>query len=203
MAPLSIAALRKLRSIAARCSRVEHEAEDVVQDVLLAAIAQGRSVADPDFTAWAAGAIRLRALFLARTSVRRRRRERTFATTRHAKQAAVLRLPKAFVEGLPPSRRVVALLINLGMTRREIAYLLGLTDVALRQRLAGLRRAVAAAGVSPLPVSEHLDEMPRGLARRALKAALPRRSIRQFAVRDPDGLTILISSGHVLPGDGN
>lgn len=204
MPPLSIASLRRLRSIAARCSRVQHEAEDVVQDILLSAVAEGRNTADPSFMAWAAGAIRLRARFVARTAARRTRRESDYATARQpAKAAPGLRLPESFVESLPPSRRVVALLVNLGMSRHEIAYLLGLTDVALRQRIAGLRKAMAAAGVNPLPVIEQCGDVPRGLARRALKAALPRRPIRQFAVRDPDGLTILISGGHVSPDDGN
>lgn len=204
MPPLSVAALRRLHALAARYSRVRHEADDIVQDVLLAAVAQGRSVVDPAFMAWATGAIRLRALFLARTAARRTRRESAYAAEAPtARPAPLLRLPKAFVEELPPSRRILALLVNLGMNRNEIAYLLGLTDVALRQRIAGLRRAMASAGVSFLPVAERCGDARRGLARRALKAALPQRPLRQFAVRDPDGLTILISGGHVCPNRGN
>lgn len=98
---------------------------------------------------------------------------------------------------------MVALLVNLGMSRREIAYLLGLSDVALRQRIAGLRRAVEKSGVRPHAVGESHQDVPLGLARRRLKAALPPRPIRQFAVRDPDGTIILISGGHVWGRCGN
>jgi RNA polymerase sigma-70 factor (ECF subfamily) len=201
---LSAATLRSLRAVAARHSRVAHEVDDVIQDVLLAAVAEGKDIGDPNFAAWAAGAVRLRSRFLARTAARRLRRENAYAATpRPARQQPALRLPKTFIERLAPSRRIVALLVNLGMDRREIAYLLGLSDVALRQRIVGLRKAVAAEGLRPLPVLERDADPQRGLARRALKAALPPRTIRQFAVRDPDGMTILVSGGHVLDGGGN
>ena len=190
--------------MAARHSRVAHEVDDVIQDVLLAAVAEGRDTGDSGFAAWAAGAIRLRSRFLARTAARRLRREHASAASpQPARQRPALRLPKTFVDRLAPSRRVLALLINLGMDRREIAYLLGLNDVALRQRIAGLRKAAAAEGLRPLPVLERDAEAPRGLIRRALKAALPPRTIRQFAVRDPDGMTILVSGSHILEGGGN
>ncbi len=205
MPQLSVATLNSLRAIAVRHSRVRHEVDDLIQDVLLAAVAQGKDIGDPGFPAWAAGAIRLRSRFLARTAARRTRREGAYAATPHStKTGLALRIPNSFVEGLPPSRRIVALLINLGMGRKEVAYLLGLTDVAMRQRLAGLKKAMTEAGVSPLPVLESdSGGLPRGLVRRGLKAALPPRKIRQFAVRDPDGLTILISSGHVSDAGGN
>jgi len=190
--------------MAARHSRVAHEVDDVVQDVLLAAVAEGKDLGDPRFAAWAAGAVRLRSRFLARTAARRIRRERVYAASpQPSKQLPAVRLPTDFVDRLPPSRRVVALLVNLGMDRREIAYLLGLSDVALRQRIAGLRKALAAEGLRPLPVLERDAEAPRGLIRRALKAALPPRTLRQFAVRDPDGITILVASGHVSEAGGN
>jgi DNA-directed RNA polymerase specialized sigma24 family protein len=201
---LSIATLRRLSAVAARHSRVEHEVDDVIQDVLLAAVAQGKDIGDPGFAAWAAGAVRLRSRFLARTAARRVRREGVYAAMPQSTKAApTLRLPDAFVESLPSSRRIVALLVNLGMGRKEIAYLLGLTDIALRQRLAGLRKAMTAGGVRPLSMLEPDSGLPRGLARRGLKAALPPRRIRQFAVRDPDGVTILISDGHVSDAGGN
>jgi DNA-directed RNA polymerase specialized sigma24 family protein len=207
LSKLSVATLRSLRAIAARHSRVQHELDDVVQDVLLAAMAQGKDIGDPHFTAWAAGAIRLRSRFLARTAARRKRREGAYASTPRSTNAATLRLPDTFIEGLPPSRRIVALLVNLGMGRKEIAYLLGLTDIALRQRLAGLKKAMAAAGVCPQSVQEPDSDRPSGLARRSLKVALPPRPVRQFAVRDPDGMTILIagptSGGHISDGGGN
>lgn len=195
--------MRGLRAIAARHVRVEYEIDDVVQDILLAAVAEGRSLADPNFMAWATGAVKLRSRFLARTAGRRQRRERAFAAPRPTRQEPLRRLPRAFVDRLPPSRRVVALLINLGMARHEIAYLLGISDVAMRQRLAGLKKAMAEADITPLLAMECETATPDGLRRRALKSALPPRPMRQFAVRDPDGLTILISGDHVSAPRGN
>lgn len=201
---MSLALLRSLRSVAARHAHVAHEADDIVQDVLLAAIAQGRSPSDANFMAWAAGAVRLRSRFLARTAGRRSRREGAYAALRQAAEPGLaFRMPKAFIDQLPPSRRVVALLVNLGMDRSEIAYLLGLSDVALRQRVAGLKKAVTAGGLRPLPALERDVGAPRGLVRRAMKAALHPRPVRQFAVRDPDGMTILIAGGHVSDSGGN
>jgi DNA-directed RNA polymerase specialized sigma24 family protein len=201
--PLSAAALRGLRAVAARHARVEHEIDDVVQDILLAAIAEGRSLADPTFMAWASGAVRLHSRFLARTAGRRQRRERAFAAPRPIRQEPLRRLPRTFVDSLPPGRRLLALLINLGMGRQEIAYLLGITDVAMRQRLAGLRKAMADADIRPTFAMERQADSPDGLLRRALKSSLPPRPVRQFAVRDPDGLTILISGDHVSAPRGN
>jgi hypothetical protein len=98
---------------------------------------------------------------------------------------------------------VVALLINLGMGRREIAYLLGLSDVAMRQRITGVRRAFAAfAGEAESEPQASFSA--NGLARRALKASLPKCRERRFAIRDPDGLPIFFSaSDHVSGGGGN
>ena len=203
MPQLSMSTLRVLQALATRHSVVAHEADDVVQDILLSAISQGRSPADPNFMAWAAGAIRLRARFLARCAARRTRRETAHASSRDVGANLRKRLPPEFVESLPPSRRLVALLINLGMGRREIAYLLGLNDAALRQRIAGLRKAVEVSGVRPQPFIERQADTSAGLARRALKTALPPRPIRQFAVRDPDGMPIFFSTSHVSNRHGN
>jgi DNA-directed RNA polymerase specialized sigma24 family protein len=200
---LSVGTLVALRRIASRCSAVPHEAEDLVQDILLSAIEKGRDCADPAFLPWASGAIRNHARFTARTAVRRKRREGVHALEHEPSAQPLPRFPEPFIAALPRSRRVVALLINLGMGRREIAYLLGLSDIAMRQRIAGVRKAFAdfgvAAEVSPQPAFP-----PDGLARRALKTSLPKLGGQRFAVRDPDGLPIFFSTGgHVSPGRGN
>jgi DNA-directed RNA polymerase specialized sigma24 family protein len=198
---LSTSRIEALMRMAARCSVVPHEAEDLVQDVLLCAIEKNRDCGDPGFLPWASGAIRNSARFAARTAARRKRREHAYAHTPAGAARPLPRLPEAFVSTLAHSRRVVALLVNLGMGRREIAYLLDLSDVAMRQRIAGLRRAFAdfAGAVESEPRTPRQAD---GLARRALKAALPTRRERRFAVRDPDGLPIFFSaSGHV-PGVG-
>jgi RNA polymerase sigma-70 factor (ECF subfamily) len=123
---LSTDTIEALMRVAACCSVVRHEAEDLVQDVLLAAIEKGRDCGDASFLPWAAGAIRNRARFVARTAVRRKRREHTYSVEHERSPHSSPRFPDTFVITLPRSRRVVALLINLGMGRREIAYLLGL-----------------------------------------------------------------------------
>ena len=47
--------LSQLRKVASRYSRVSHEAEDLVQDVLIAAIERGRDCGEPGFLPWALG----------------------------------------------------------------------------------------------------------------------------------------------------
>ena len=190
---LSIATIETLIRVAVRCSAIRHEAEDLVQDVLLCAIEKNRDCSDPTFLRWASGAIRNRARFAARTAVRRKRREHAYAAEHDHSAHSLPRFPDTFIVTLPRSRRVLALLINLGMGRSEIAYLLGLSDMAIRQRIAGVRKAFSLfageAGSNP-PASFPAD----GLARRALKASLPKGGQRQFAVRDPDGTPIFFSS---------
>jgi hypothetical protein len=117
----------------------------------------------------------------------------TDQSLRSSETANLPRFPDIFIAALPRSRRVVALLINLGMGRREIAYLLGLSDMAMRQRIAGVRKAFADfAGEAES--DPHASFPANGLARRALKASLPKRGERRFAVRDPDGTPIYFSS---------
>ncbi|HTV68726.1 MAG TPA: sigma factor [Rhizobiaceae bacterium] len=200
---LSVGTLVALRRIASRCSAVPHEAEDLVQDILLSAIEKGRDCADPAFLPWASGALRNHARFAARTAARRKRRESVHALEHEPSAQSLPRFPEPFTAALPRSRRVVALLINLGMGRREIAYLLGLSDIAMRQRIAGVRKAFADfAGAAE--AGTHTPFPPDGLARRALKASLPKHGEKRFAARDPDGLPILFSTGgHVSPGRGN
>jgi DNA-directed RNA polymerase specialized sigma24 family protein len=190
---LSTVTIETLMHVAARCSVIRHEAEDLVQDVLLSAIEKNRDCGDPSFLPWASGAIRNRARFAARTAVRRKRREHAYAVTYERSAHSLPRFPDTFIITLPRSRRVVALLINLGMGRAEIAYLLGLSDMAMRQRIAGVRKAFADfAGDAE---SDPYASFPaNGLARRGLKASLPKRGERRFAVRDPDGTPIYFSS---------
>jgi DNA-directed RNA polymerase specialized sigma24 family protein len=190
---LSTDTIEALMRVAARCSVVPHEAEDLVQDVLLSAIEKDRDCGDSSFLPWASGAIRNSARFAARTAARRKRREHAYAVGHQRSAQSLPRFPDTFIATLTRSRRVVALLINLGMGRREIAYLLGLSDMAMRQRIAGVRKAFAkfageAEGDShpPFPAD--------GLARRALKTSLPKRGDRRLAVRDPDGTPIFFSS---------
>lgn len=192
MAAPSAGTIQTLMRVALRCSLVRYEAEDLMQEVLLSAIEKHRDCGDPDFLPWAAGAIRNRARLAARTAVRRKRREHAYAITREHIAHAPSRFSDTFIATLPQSRRVVALLINLGMGRREIAYLLGLTDVAMRQRLTGVRKALA--GFTGDAEGDPDTAFPAdGVARRALKSSLPKRGERRLAVRDPDGMPVFFS----------
>jgi DNA-directed RNA polymerase specialized sigma24 family protein len=200
---LSTSKIKALMRVAARYSRIPHEAEDLVQDVLLSVIEKNRDCGDPSFLPWASGAIRNCARLAARTAARRKRREYAYAVEHDRSGHSLPRFPDTFIATLPRSRRVVALLINLGMGRREIVYLLGLSDMAMRQRIAGVRKAFA--DFAGEVESDHHASFPaNGLARRALKASLPKCRERRFAVRDPDGLPIFFSArGHVSNVGGN
>lgn len=199
----SIDTIDALMRVAWRCSTVRHEAEDLVQDVLLSAIEKQRDCADPGFLPWACGAIRNCAKFAARTAARRKRRELAYAVERDWSAPVPRRFPDAFVAALPRSRRVVASLINLGMGRLEIAHLLGLSDTAMRQRIAGVRKAFSQ-HAAPADLHPGAALPPNGLARRALKESLPKHGQRRFAVRDPDGLAIFFAaSDHVSGLGGN
>lgn len=195
--------LATLRHCASRHSRVDHEADDLVQDVLLQAVAGGWRITDPGFMAWAKGAIRNHARFVARTAARRRARETVWETTNVAPNASP-RFSQEFTSSLPPAQRVVALLVNLGLDRAEITHLLGLSDVAFRQRLSGLRKAFDAFGGEAALFDGYLPAAGDGPARRSLKSVLRPHAARAFAIRDPDGIPIFFSKrDHVLPGDGN
>jgi len=201
---LSISTLRRMRNHAERMSARPDEAEDLVQDVLLAAVSQGRSVHDEKFLAWAFGAIRLHARFVARGAVRRRRRETEYSTQDRAPTEDLPHLPEAFVSTLPPSLQILARLVALGLGRGEITYLLSVSDTAFRQRVRALRKAVASAGIgidslSTSGPARTLD----GLRRRGLIQALERHSGHRIAVADPDGQNILLTVAHILPAAGN
>lgn len=192
-----------LRQCAVRHSRASHEADDLVQDVLLMAVAKGRKITDPDFVAWARGAIRNHARFTARTAARRRARETAWEAS-VATPGMPARFSPAFISSLPPAQRVLSLLINLELGRAEITHLLGLSDTAFRQRLSGLRKAFLVFGDDATDIGGFPSLAGDGPARRALKSILRPHAPRVFAIRDPDGIPIFFSKrDHVLPGGGN
>lgn len=195
--------LSALRQCARRHSRVAHEADDLLQDVLLSALAAGRRITDPGFVAWAKGAIRNHARFTARTAARRRLREAASPVPDGVPDAPP-RFSPLFIASLPPAQRVLALLVNLGLGRAEITHLLGVSDMAFRQRLSGLRRAFDAFGAEAASCDGFSPLSADGPARRSLKQALKPHAPRAFAIRDPDGIPIFFSRrDHVSPEDGN
>lgn len=198
--------LRKLRRIASRWARSAAEADDLVQDALVVAVESARAFDSPQFYAWASAVIRRRALFVARTEGRRRRRDANFAVdAAYAMSPSdALSLPRAFVDSLSPSLQTVALLVNSGLGREEIASVLRISDMSLRQRISSLRKAWQKhgfeAGISDPP---RRSRPPCGLQRRVLKGMVMTAPNARFAIADPDGHAILIGIAHISNGCGN
>lgn len=180
---------RDLTAIARRHSRRADEVDDLVQDALLEALRVGRAdLDDPRTLRWLGGVIRNRARLLARTGARRQRREGQWVETRSAPDDHVEPAHLAdIVAALPPSLRIVAMLLLTGHSRSEIAYLLALSGTALRQRLTGLRRALGARGIVLPPEAPGLSlDLAYGRIRDALLPMLVARG-GAFASHDPDG----------------
>ncbi|NDV00122.1 sigma factor [Pseudoroseicyclus tamaricis] len=168
------AARARLMATARAASRREEDAEDLLQEALVAAWAAGRL----EDGAYVTGIIRRQAAMAARGAARRRARESAWAALPAASSEEAEEAP---LPPLPPALERVARLAQAGCTRAEIRWLLGLTDAALRQRLAALRGKLAG---RPLPP----QIAGAGGARRAdLRAVLARRPEARFASHDPDG----------------
>jgi len=202
----------RLLQEAQRASRRRPEAEDLFQTVWLAAVEAGRG--DLSCAAnrrWFVGALRRRALFDARTAVRRRTREQRVASTDahtgpDSGQSA--EVPVWFVERLPPKLRTTALLALTGHSKREILWLLRMNEPALRQRIADIRRRWRAEGGGSLEGASGLSgPLDFGIIRRALLP--PARSPGVvLASHDPDGHLFAVSTsrkpgGRQLGGGSN
>lgn len=192
---LSVSCLRVLHQMALRHAFTSDEADDLVQDVLLAAIEQERDFDGAPFLRWASGVLRRRAMFLARTAGRRKRREAVYAHGVVSAPEPRKKLPRQFIDSLPPALQTVALLANAGLGRREIVGLLRISDTALRQRISALRRAWKRSGVAA-DVVEILqsNSPPRGVPPRSIEATLVKLPRGRLAVADPDGHSIYLSS---------
>ena len=201
--------------IAEQYSRRPEEVDDLVQDLLLGAVATGKDCSDARFMAWGRGFLRNRAAFIARTEGRRKKREERFYEGEPAPDPPVAQLPERFIVRLRPSLHIVARLVNCGLNRQEIQYLLSIADTAFRQRLAGLRREWKAYLDSEGHSGEHTDDPIRtlasGLLRRSLiqsfrKPAKERYNAgRIIGSHDPDGhlFTIRALFDHKMIGRGN
>ena len=183
---------RQLAVQARAFSHVPQEAEDLLQDTLVAGLQAGR-----DDHAWLVGTMRQLAAMTARTAVRRRRREQdavitdvtAIDTTGAMKPAAVDELLRA----LPPAgRRLVTLALH-GLDAEEIRWILAITPTAFRQRLTSIRKVLqrlpnVAVDVETAMGAPRTGDHSFGLMRRALKAALHGR----------DGLGSHDHDGHLL-----
>lgn len=203
---LSRSQYQALLRLAAFHAHRRDEAEDLLHDALIAAIAQGRRPWQ-EGVAWFRGVLRQQAAMTARGAVRRRRREALAAVPDHA-EPAVLPEPWRAVTALPRGLRIVALLILTGHNRGEICHLLRIADETLRQRLCALRRKLGEIEAGePLAEFAWLNEsLATGVLRRALLPVV-RLGEASFGSHDPDGhlFTVKISGSgpHKMPGGGN
>lgn len=186
---------RDLHALARRVARRSDEADDLVQQAVLAALEAGRTdLSAPETRRWLAGVIRNRAAFDARTSARRRRRETAWSDTLAPQRTPDEGAPDDAVRHLSPALRVTALLALSGHTRQEIGWLLNLSDEALRQRVSQLRKALARAEGDQ--AAGPAGTLAFGRIRRALLA--PARRDQVFlASHDPDGHLFLVSRSQI------
>jgi DNA-directed RNA polymerase specialized sigma24 family protein len=178
---------------ARKWSRRADEAQDLVQDALVEALE--RSKTDwraPEETAWLRGVVRRRAAFEARSAVRRRRREALAARVTGGAEGHVRQgweWSEQMLASLPPSLRVLAVLVAADLTGAEIRWALRLTDTAFRKRLSALRKAVQQVLEDP----DATVTVPRrpgfalGALRGELLRALKRQGNAALAAHDPDG----------------
>jgi len=195
-----------LLRLAAFHAQRRDEAEDLLHDALIAAIAQGRRPWQEGL-AWFRGVLRQQAAMQARGAVRRRRRETLAAVPDHAEPVA-LPEPWISVAALPKSLRIVALLILTGHNRAEICHLLRIADETLRQRLCALRRKLGGVRAGE-PLAE-FTMLTGGLAAGALRRALlpvVKMGGASFGSYDPDGhlfaVKIVGRTAHKTPDGGN
>jgi DNA-directed RNA polymerase specialized sigma24 family protein len=190
-----------LLRLARRHARIKDEAEDLLHDALIAAVAAGR-LPWREGTAWFSGVLRQRAAMDARSALRRRRREAD-ADAPPSLEMGGLPPPWPVIAALTPALRIVALLIMTGHNRAEIAHLLRLSDETLRQRVSALRRKLKSEG----PAMEFTG-LGDGLAFGALRQALlPATRASHLGSHDPDGhlftVKIVRTGPHKNPGRGN
>ena len=210
---LTLAVHRTLRAQALRLCRCADEADDLVQETLLAGLLAGRH----DLP-WLSGVLRRQAAMAARAAVRRRRREAQAEL--HADDVAAAASPQEtgppaphlpWLATLPPSARRLAVLALHGLSADEIRWILRIEPTAFRQRLTRIRQTLAAQ--SPMVRAESIAlsqlrdparsvDLAFGLARRALKAAM--QAGEGLGTHDPDGHLLLIDAGaHTSPSRGN
>lgn len=198
-----MATLREVRELlivaARRYSRVRHEAEDLAHDLIVAALRRRLRLEDDGFTRAANASARRHGAFTARSAARRRARESFYALEAGSWQSdEPITTEVVASRPLPAALHTTLLLLILGHTRSELRSALGLTDVALRKRLQGLRaRAPIARPVLAKPLSSSPLELRRAQVRLAPRLAALLQATgssgRLVAVSDGDGHGIIFS----------
>lgn len=188
------AAYNQLLALARRCSRQPADADDLLQDALIEAIRVGRAdFTRPEHRRWLAGVMRNKAKMAARGATRGRTRDTAWQETHTSSSTAADETPvSTLLSGLPPSLKSVVALALSGHDRREIAYLLRLDDVTLRQRISTLGKRLRAAGLELPAGTPGLGlNLAYGRIRDALLPALLREG-GVFASHDPDGHLFIV-----------
>jgi RNA polymerase sigma-70 factor (ECF subfamily) len=204
---MTLAEYRTCIAIARRLAGRRDEAEDLLQDALLAGIRAGRlDVAGAADRAWLVGTMRNLALARARGESRRRRRETRWTAEQPASVTPASPAGDdrdAILARLSEGTRRVAVLALHGLDGDEIQYVLGLKPAAFRQRLTALRRALgnlpeplraealALAYAAPRRAGE--PRLDVGLIRRALLHHL--RASGGLGTHDPDGHLLALTTG--------
>jgi RNA polymerase sigma-70 factor (ECF subfamily) len=180
---------------ARRRSRLADEAGDLLQSALLAAIeAQRGDMTRSENRRWLVGVLRNRALHEARSAARRRQRESAYMLRNTAEEAALAEEVEPFVTTLPPALRTTALLAFTGHTKPEIAWLLSLSDAALRKRLSEIRQRWRQSGLPILPgLGDPRGDLPFGHIRRTLISRVQDAHV-VLASHDPDGHLFVVTS---------
>jgi len=166
------------------------EAEDLFQTALLAAVEAGRAdMSCINNRRWLIGVLRNRAAFDARSAVRRRRRETSLAPLDNPQTRNSVSTTN-FVRTLSPILRTTARLALTGHTKAEVAWLLRISDSALRQRIVQIKRGWRHFD------GRHVSEL------RGLKGGLAFGRIRQALIKAPCRDNLILSShdpsGHLF-----
>lgn len=190
----------RLVAFARRWSSRIDEAEDVVQDALIEALKCGRSdLDDAGNIKWLTGVIRNGARMRARTAARRKLRDGAWLSMQGgASKPGISGSRRGGLETLPRALKAVAALALSGHNRREIAYLLRISDAALRQRILVLKREFARRGAT-MPEGDTAGltmDLPYGRIREALMPGFARHG-GFLASHDPDGHLFYVSRSQI------
>lgn len=203
--------IKALHRQALRLVATPADAQDLVQETLLAGLCAGRSDA-----VFLHGVLRKQAAMAWRSAGRRLAREvmaddiAPSHPPEEACEAALAPGLAAWISARPRALRQLAVLALHGLDPAEIRWLLGLAPAAFRQRVAALRSAVATAPDELRANLRVLAQRPGAgrpataavVSRRALKAALARKP--GVATHDPDGHALAIRGlPHVSASRGN
>ena len=197
---------QQLRSQALSLVRQRQDAEDLVQETLLIGWQAGRA----DLP-WLSGVLRNQAKLAARSAGRRRRRELQTEPAEGQGEPAAPPPSTRWLQALPPAARRVAVLALHGLGAEEIRWILGISPAAFRQRLTSIRKHLGelpqelraeSVALAYLRDPARSVDLPFGLVRRALKAAL--HDADGLGSHDADGhLLVIRSRAHTSAGGGN